>query len=140
MGHAMNFPTASDGKDLEPGNSPEYYTQRAAAFERLNALAVTRAPRPDPGFRNGRMITSLWCRGEHDKKDQQPIVNLNQKDPLTNQDAVPTYLVAIEKLITIIERDIMVRSVLHPPPLPRRRTRQAIVHREASTRLTCSRR
>ena len=67
-------------------------------------LAVVKQPRPDPSVHLRRITTTLWCGCEHDKKDRQPCVYLNTKE-LDGPDAVPTYLVATEKLIAKIERD-----------------------------------
>jgi len=50
----------------------------------------------------GRITVNLWCRAEHEKKDQRPEVGLNKK-PLSDATAVPTYDIAAEKLLAQIE-------------------------------------
>ena len=75
-----------------------------AAAERLESLAVVKAPlRYDDTSPTHAVVANLWCAAEHQKKDRQPKVQLNRK-PLTDPTAVPTFLVATEKLIKIIEK------------------------------------
>ena len=75
-----------------------------AAAERLESLAVVRAPlRYDDTSQTQAVIANLWCGSTHEQKDKQPKVQLNRK-PLTDPTAVPTFLVATEKLIKIIEK------------------------------------
>lgn len=53
-----------------------------------------------------RIIVNVWCRSTHGAAVslKQPKVTLNQK-PLDDPTAVPTYLVATEKLIAKIESE-----------------------------------
>ena len=75
-----------------------------AAAERLESLAVVRAPlRYDDTSQTHAVIANLWCGSTHEQKDKQPKVQLNRK-PLTDPTAVPTFLVATEKLTKIIEK------------------------------------
>ena len=50
----------------------------------------------------GRVVVNLWCHSDHEKKDRQPYVGLNSK-PLTDAIAVPSYQVAVERLIQVVE-------------------------------------
>ena len=50
----------------------------------------------------GRVVVNVWCHSGHDKKDRQPYVGLNSK-PLTDATAVPSYQVAVERLIQVVE-------------------------------------
>jgi hypothetical protein len=75
-----------------------------AALDALETMAVVKTVDCDPRFRDGRVIAwALWCSSQHEKKDRQPYVALNNK-PLDDPEAVPTYQVAAERLIAKIEQ------------------------------------
>ena len=76
-----------------------------AALHRLDSLAVVNGPaKCDEKHNNGagRVIVNLWCRSNHDAKDKQPYIGLNQK-PLSDPKAVPSYDVAAERLLALVE-------------------------------------
>ena len=75
-----------------------------AVLDALEAMAVVKSVECDSKYRDGRVIAwALWCASEHEKKDRQPSVALNDK-PLDDPTAVPTYQVAAERLIAKIEQ------------------------------------
>lgn len=85
----------------EPNCGYDYELQREAAFERLVSLAVVKEAHCDP--KRNRVIASVWCVSTHGTSAlKQPLVALNKKN-VDDPSAVPTYLVAIEKLIEKIE-------------------------------------
>ena len=75
------------------------------ALDRIEALPVINGKVVIDEKHNkgaGRITVNLWCRAEHEKKDQRPEVGLNKK-PLSDATAVPTYDIAAEKLLAQIE-------------------------------------
>eukprot|EP00966_Prymnesium_polylepis_P076400 1770848-Prymnesium_polylepis.2 len=89
----------------DEGRGPEYEKQLDAALDRLEGLPVVNGDaKVDQAKR--RVIVNMWCRASHPPGNlRQPCVALNKKDPLQDEGAVPTYLVATEKLINMIQRD-----------------------------------
>ena len=76
-----------------------------AELDKLDALPMVNGPaRLDPKFNGGkgRVICNIWCRRQHERKDQVPCVPINKK-PSSDASAVPNYLVAAEKLRLKIE-------------------------------------
>ena len=76
-----------------------------AVLDRLEALPMVKAPvRCDDRSPTHAVVANLWCGSTHEKKDKQPKVQLNAK-PLTDTTAVPTFVVAAEKLLLKIQAE-----------------------------------
>tara|TARA_B110000046_G_C12877407_1_gene348687 strand:- start:243 stop:752 length:510 start_codon:yes stop_codon:yes gene_type:complete len=90
------------------GYSGDRAKQLDALLDQLDALPVVNPPaKVEPHFNNGagRVIVNVWCRAAHDKSSlKQPYVSLNKK-PLDDLSAVPTWLVATERLINKINNE-----------------------------------
>jgi len=75
------------------------------ALARVEALPVVKAPvRCDDSSCTPALIANLWCASTHEKKHKQPSVKLNAK-PLMDLTAVPTFVVAAEKLFLKIKAE-----------------------------------
>jgi hypothetical protein len=85
----------------DEGFGPDYEMQLDEVMDRLEALLVVKDAHID--VRQQRIIANLWCRLSHPAGIlRQPYVKKNQK-PDEDPAAVPTYLVAAQKLIEKIE-------------------------------------
>ena len=77
--------------------------QLSSSLDRLEALPMVKSARCDPSDR--RVVCNMWCGAQHPPgKLKQPRVKLNAK-PLTDPTAVPTFLVAAEKLLLDISKE-----------------------------------
>ena len=73
------------------------------ALALVETLPMVKAPvRCDDRSPTHAVVANLWCASAHVKKDTQPKVQLNAK-PLTDTTAVPTFVVAAEKLFSKIK-------------------------------------
>jgi len=82
---------------------PEYEKQLDATMDRLEALPVVKDAHIDT--RKRRVIANLWCGSTHPAGTmRQPPVSLNKKH-IDDPAAVPSYLVAAERLISKIEKE-----------------------------------
>ena len=87
----------------DEGLGPDYERQLDEALDRLETLPVVKDAHID--IKKRRVIANLWCQSTHPSGTmRQPPVSLNwnaDDDPT----AVPTYLVAVQKLIKKIENE-----------------------------------
>ena len=86
----------------DEGFGYEYELELEAELDKLEALPVVKSVKVQPKF--NRVIVNLWCRSQHSASgDKQPNKALNSKKYPDDPEAVPTYLVATQKLIEKIE-------------------------------------
>ena len=87
----------------DEGLGPDYERQLDEALDRLETLPVVKDAHID--IKKRRVIANLWCQSTHPSGTMRQLpVSLNRKaddDPT----AVPTYLVAVQKLIKKIENE-----------------------------------
>ena len=75
------------------------------ALAQVEALSMVKAPvKCDDTSPRHAVVANLWCGSTHVQKDKQPKVQLNAK-PLTDPTAVPTFVVAAEKLFLKIKAE-----------------------------------
>ena len=85
---------------LPPGYVGERATRLNELLDLLHAMPVVKDVVLDEKMNNGKGAArcNLWCRANHKPALQRPVVTLNSK-PLDDQEAVPDFIVATERLI-----------------------------------------
>jgi hypothetical protein len=96
---------AMSSRSLPPGIVGTDAELLNAALDRLEALPFVKEAKAEPRPHLGRVRCEMWCRATHTASAmKQPAVMLNRKPP-EDAASVPNYLVAAEKLLTIIARE-----------------------------------
>ena len=87
-----------DGPLPAEGLGHEYELELERKLDELESMPMVKSVKVQP--QHNRILVNVWCRGQHTKSsEKQPSVARNKKEYPDDPTAVPTYLVAAQKLM-----------------------------------------